>query len=322
MRPWCFERRPLIRDGAEQIRLWCAENGVPFTTDRTNLEPGCTRNILRLNVLPILRTVFPDPEAAVFRMTELLREDEAFLRSRAEILLPEGHSSMGRDALLALSPAEASRVLRRMAEASGGSVPEASHVRSVLDMARDDGCGSLSLPGKIRCVVDRETVRMEPESRDISPVAADGPGTAEIPADFPGGVVREDGFCRLLCFPDDGTEPFPTISFNSEENIYKSSISASLCFDKIGFTCRVRVRKPGDVIRFGGMTRRVKTLFSDRKLPAAVRASLPVIEDGEGLVWIPGFPPRDGLLWTGEGRRLTFICQFAGPLPDDCAAST
>ena len=148
------------------------------------------------------------------------------------------------------------------------------------------------------------------------------------PGDFPGGVVFEDGFCRLLCIP--GNAAFPSIELNSEENIYKSSISVSLCFDKIAFACRVRGRLPGDVIRFGGMTRRVKTLFSDRKLPAGIRASLPLIEDGEGLLWIPGFPPRDGVLWKGDGRRLTFICQFTGAhpelfpetRPDDCAAST
>ena len=302
--------RPLIRDGAEAIRLWCGENGVPYVTDGTNLEPGCARNILRLKVLPEFRTVFPDPEGAVSRMTELLRQDEEFLEERADAVVSGG--ALKRETLLALSPAEASRVLRKMAEAAGGKVPEALHVKAVLSMARAGGSGSLSLPGEIRCVLDGESVRMEPECRGAGAAGEDGPESAQIPADFPGGAVREDGFCRLLCFPE---EAFPSIELYSEENIYKSSISASLCFDKISFACRVRVRKPGDVIRFGGMTRRVKTLFSDKKLPAPVRASLPVIEDGEGVLWIPGFPPRDGTAWDGKGRRLIFICQFSGILP-------
>jgi len=35
-----------------------------------------------------------------------------------------------------------------------------------------------------------------------------------------------------------------------------------------------------------------------------------VIEDGKGVLWIPGFPPRDGTLWEGAGKRLTLVCQF------------
>lgn len=318
--------RPLIRDGGESIRRWCAENGVPYVTDGTNLEPGCGRNVLRLRVLPEMRRLFPDPEAAVSRMTELLSEDEDLLEDLAEEVLPRGSTSLSREILVGLAPAEASRVLRNMAEAAGGKVPEAIHIRAALSMAREGGSGSLSLPGGIRCVLDRGTVRMERDTRDVDGSFQREP--VEIPGDFPGGVVFEDGFCRLLCIPGDAA--FPSIELNSEENIYKSSISVSLCFDKIAFACRVRGRLPGDVIRFGGMTRRVKTLFSDRKLPAGIRASLPLIEDGEGLLWIPGFPPRDGVLWKGDGRRLTFICQFTGAPPelfpgtgpDDCTAST
>ena len=306
--------RPLIRDGGEAIRRWCAENGIPYVTDGTNLEPGCGRNILRLEVLPRMRKLFPDPEAAVSRMTELLSEDEACLEDLAKAVLPEGGTSLSRETLVGLAPAAASRVLRNMAEAAGGKVPEAVHIRAVLSMARAGGSGSLSLPGGIRCFLDRGTVHMERDTRDGDGVLRREP--LEIPADFPGGVVFADGFCRLLCFPGEGDGEFPSIELNSEENIYKSSISVSLCFDKIVFACRIRGRLPGDAIRFGGMTRRVKTLFSDRKLPAGVRASLPVIEDGEGLLWIPGFPPRDGTLFRGDGRRLTFICQFIGATPE------
>ena len=53
------------------------------------------------------------------------------------------------------------------------------------------------------------------------------------------------------------------------------------------------------------MTHRVKRMFSDRKLTAEERKSLPVFEDDCGIVWIPGFPLRDGLRWEGEGLPLT-----------------
>ena len=66
-------------------------------------------------------------------------------------------------------------------------------------------------------------------------------------------------------------------------------------FAKIKGVPRVRTRTEGDTIRYGGMTRRVKKLFSDRKLPLAVRDTLPILLDDDGIFWLPGFPPRDGM---------------------------
>ncbi|MBE6724617.1 MAG: tRNA lysidine(34) synthetase TilS [Ruminococcaceae bacterium] len=301
--------RPLIRDGSDAIRTYCAENGIPYVTDGTNLEPGCARNILRLNVLPELRAVFPDPEAAVSRMTELLSEDEDWIESRTGELLGKSAVSVSRVLFSAKPPAAASRILRTMAENAGGKVPEAVHVKSVLSMAGSGAVGAVSLPGGVRCVLTRDEIRIEPDTRDKPLPFPERAGT--ISADFPGGVVFENELCRVLCFPgEDVGLPETAPGRQSEENIYKSSISVSLCFDKIEFACRIRNRIPGDTIRFGGMTRRVKTLFSGRKLPEAVRSALPVIEDGKGVLWIPGFPPRDGTLWEGAGKRLTLVCQF------------
>ena len=141
--------------------------------------------------------------------------------------------------------------------------------------------------------------------------------TPEIPLPGPdeGGtaVLREDGFCRALCRFGTGADKDPSDSRKegrTEENIYKSSISVSLCFDKITGTCRMRSRRPGDTVVFGGMTRRVKTLFSDRKMPERIRDALPVFEDGDGIVWIPGFPPRDGMRADQDSRALCVICRF------------
>ena len=303
--------RPLIRDGSDAIRTFCAENGIPYVTDGTNLEPGCARNILRLKVLPELKALTPDPEAAVSRMTELLAQDEDWIESQTEALLPDRAVSVSREVFTALHPAAASRILRTMAENGGGSVPEAVHVKAVLSMAEAGAVGAVSLPGGIRCVLSRDAVRIEEDTR--KPPVPVPRQTGCFGADFPGGTVFENALCRVLCRPDPECCPNPPGSApegQSEENIYKSSISVSLSFDKIGFACRIRNRLPGDTIRFGGMTRRVKTLFSDRKLPEEIRSALPVIEDENGVLWIPGFPPRDGVLWSGTGKRLTLVCQF------------
>ncbi|MCQ2386351.1 MAG: tRNA lysidine(34) synthetase TilS [Clostridia bacterium] len=54
----------------------------------------------------------------------------------------------------------------------------------------------------------------------------------------------------------------------------------------------VRSRKEGDTLYYGGMTHKVKKLFSDAGIPPSERPYVPVVCDEKGILWIPGFPPR------------------------------
>ena len=79
----------------------------------------------------------------------------------------------------------------------------------------------------------------------------------------------------------------------NKQNIYKISIKASVSFDIINDSLYARSRKDGDRYIYGGITRRVKKLFSERKLPIPYRDTIPIIESKEKVVWIPGFPVSD-----------------------------
>jgi tRNA(Ile)-lysidine synthetase-like protein len=68
----------------------------------------------------------------------------------------------------------------------------------------------------------------------------------------------------------------------------------------------VRFRRPGDRYRFGGMTRSVKKLLNEAKIPPEKRAVLPVFCDDAGIFWLPGFPVRDGCA-AGE-KQMTLVC--------------
>ena len=83
-----------------------------------------------------------------------------------------------------------------------------------------------------------------------------------------------------------------------------------MCFDKIKGALKVRYRRAGDTYSIGGMTKKVKKLFSDKKLTSRERSALPVLYDDEGIVWIPGFPPRDGMKYEGDenSRPLCISC--------------
>ena len=54
-----------------------------------------------------------------------------------------------------------------------------------------------------------------------------------------------------------------------------------------------RTREDGDTFVAGGITRKVKKLFCDKKIPQNLRDKYPVICDSQGIVLLPGFTVPD-----------------------------
>ena len=75
--------------------------------------------------------------------------------------------------------------------------------------------------------------------------------------------------------------------------IYNLTIQAKLPFDIINGDLYVTSREEGDAYSYGGITRKLKKLFNDRKIPTSQRNNVPVFRDENGILWIPGFGIRD-----------------------------
>lgn len=295
--------RPLLYIPGDDIRQWCTDNGIPTVTDATNADTVYTRNRIRHDILPHLRAITPSPEDSITRMTELTRQDDDYLESTALSFAGNG-TSVPRSTAKVLHPAILSRVLRILYRRTGSDASmEEVHIRACMELLT--GCtaeGSLDLPGRIRFTVDRHTAAF----RKPQDTAA-APEEFEIPYD--GSDFENELYCLTFSeeFPGENHGKF-TSDFNIEENIYKLSIHKTLRFDKIIGALKIRSRQAGDTFTCGGMTRRVKKLLTDKKLTAAEKARLPILCDDGGIVWIPGFPLRDGMEYTGDGIPLSVTC--------------
>lgn len=299
--------RPLLMDDAAAIRRWCEEQSVPFVLDSTNRDTDYTRNLIRNKIVPPMREIVPSPAAAVSRMTALVRTDDDYLESEARAHLSPGQRYISRDRINQLHPAVAARVLRMLLEGAseGAPSPEEKHIRLLLEKARcEKNEISLSLPGKITVRITRDTIRVLRDTDETEAIPAE-------PFRYP-----EDGtvFCNRLCtvyFSQSDHTCHREIAGN-EENIYKLSIPMSFRSDTISGGLRIRTRQPGDSYRFGGMTRRLKKLFIDRKMTSEQKALTPILCDDKGILWVPGFPPRDGTAYLpgDSGSRLDVLCHY------------
>ena len=275
--------RPLISVPKEKIDGFLQENRIPYVTDSTNFSTEYKRNYIRYEILPKFRAITKEPERAVYRMTENLRQDAEFIEKEARRFLDgKDISAVPQKELSALHPALFFRIFARMTATVTPVRPEAVHIRAVYDRLQEGGAFSLSLPDAVFVSDGRTCGCVHPSVSVGEPFRGNiREGTT---------VCASEGFAFLLSTKQITVNEIA----DSFGNIYKISIQADLRSAIIDGELFYRSREDGDAYRYGGMNRKVKKLYRDRHVSADRRHRLPLVCDEDGIVWIPGFPVRDG----------------------------
>lgn len=138
--------RPLLQTGRDEIETWLREHEIPWVEDSTNLSDEYARNRFRHGVIPLLLRENPSVLEAIGRTAEILREDDACLNRMAEefLLAFDGDGGIPSKALLALEPAVAARVLRKLC----GPGLSMERTDALLRFAKGTERGVLELPGQ------------------------------------------------------------------------------------------------------------------------------------------------------------------------------
>jgi len=280
--------RPLIFAPKQIILGYCRENGINYISDSTNTDTAYTRNYIRSELLPGMTAKNPSFAAAVSRMTETLREDSAYLEAEAARFAAGCSIDSEIDAgLLAAAPRPiAVRAAAMVYARISDRTLETVHLDAILRLVKTDRDGaSVSLPDRVRAVIEDGWLRFTREPDTVPPV---------YEMLLHEGINRPEGQDFALLVRKNGASD-AVFQKDKEylKNIYKLSIHTRVNSDRIDYMPGVRSRRDGDAYVFGGMTRKLKKLYNDRGLSAAERRQLPVIFDGDGIIWVPGFPPAD-----------------------------
>ena len=250
--------RPLIFCTRAEIENYCKENGLNFVTDSTNLSDNYTRNRIRHKIVPLLKEINPAVENNVANTSAELAFDRDLLHSLAQ---KEYENSITEKGLCVvnigdLHPALSGRVLRIFCREKTGTVPDYKHTNDLFGVAVNGG----------RCSLE-------------------------------GGyfAVRQKGILKISSFRD--TPAFNVKIERVEADLIKKGKKVhNLLFknlldcDKIVDGLEVRTRREGDKIRLAGRgcTKTLKQLYNENGIPLNERKTLPVIADGEGVVFVCG----------------------------------
>ena len=293
--------RPLLSLSQSDVLAAVAAEGIPYVTDSTNADTKYRRNYIRRELIPRILSVNPAFERSVGRMSESLREDVDFLRSEAQdrFCRIKRENGVLRDALLALHAAMRYRVVVLLYRQTypNAPMPERVHIDALLRRLQEGGTFRLAFPGGVEAVAEGEILTFQRRAEDFL--------HPETPLSM-GETVLADG-ARIFLLEKPVCPPYA--------NVYKLSIHRDLASATINGGLYVRSRQEGDAYRFGGVTHKLKKLFSDAKIPLEERSHIPVVLDGEGILWVAGFGVRDDGARNGEEKDLTLYY-----LPRDAAA--
>ena len=289
--------RPILSIKKEEILDICRQLDIKYVCDSTNSDDNYARNRIRLNVIPQLKEINPSIYSSGARLSALISADCDFIDAEAEKYMSTPDcDKIGN--LQALHPALLRRVTDKMMSHVTDSVAEYVHFETLSKLiCEGKPHSSLSFPGGCRAVIDFDRlVFRKSDEEGEEPVES-----AEVPLHE--GENRLDGGYLLSVHRDFGQ--ISQKNQTQEENIYTLFTQVTLSFDKIVGNLFCRPRRSGDKIKQGGFSKDVRKLMSERKLPLNERQRLPIICDGDGILWIPDVALRDGAKAQKGERTIT-----------------
>lgn len=289
--------RPLLDCTRAELQAFLNARRERWREDATNLDRAIPRNRVRHAVMPELRAINAQADAALARGAEILRAEDEFLERLANaafVRLVEtentGEAGETGDVRVTVNIAEfaklpqalARRVARYALETAG---PERSYgLEEVDEFCRAVAAGtganlpdlSLERFGANAVLIKRGATRRRLQgeggaSVDPLELRLDVPGTVEAPRGA--WTLRADG-------------PFAT-----PEQIERGANEVVIDAAAVSGHLIVRYRRPGDRLTPLGASgrKKVQDVLVDRKVPRDDRDSVPIVTTNQGdIVWVAG----------------------------------
>ena len=252
--------RPLLELPRTTLAAYANARGLAWIDDESNAERRHKRNLLRLDVAPLLAQAFPGYPSVLVRAAGHQAEASALLDELARQDAGDTRDGLDRAALAALSPARARNLLRWFLRGEGLRPPSTARLAEMLAQLLTAGADA-----RTRIVHDGAEIGCH-RGRVVVHAAATGPYArgwrGESLVELPGGVLRF-------------------------ERTHGDGIAAAK-FDAAVVT--LRSRHGGERIQLAANRprRAVKKLLYDAQLPIWRRETLPFIWCGEELAAVPG----------------------------------
>jgi tRNA(Ile)-lysidine synthase len=292
--------RPLLKTTRSEIREYLAAVGQPYREDASNADRSHTRARIRHDLLPELAAEYnPDVTGALVRLGSLARALERSLQGDLRALVRQAVLSRAPDCIVlkhgvlrSLPSFLRAEVLRRVWRRAGW--PEASmsaeRWRRLAALARRPEVPRVEVGGRVEVSTDRFFLVLrrvvDPERSSRRAVAVES-----IPLLVPGRTPLSwmKGEIEISSDPGAGTQCDETIDL-----------------EQVALPLLVRGPVVGDrftPLGLPGASQALADFFRGRRVPREQRASIPLVCDQIGIIWVVGHRISERVKLTAQTRR-------------------
>ena len=287
----------------KEIEAYCELNQVPYRHDETNFTPVYTRNKIRLKCIPYIEgDVNPSLVRVLGEHSTLYQEEEDFLREYTKVLNAaclknkEGQLIFDKPIFEGYHPYMQKRILLEGIESLVGSSKDITlrHLQSCVELVKTQGSKIINLPyGLVFRKEYSELILSKEEAASVL-------------------------FCKALRLGEQWIEEANIgISLCLVDHEGMTQKNEKMCtkyidYGKIKIGLQIRTRRANDFIKLSQGTKKLKKFFIDEKIPKRIRDSMPLIADGDEIVWIIGSRLNADYYVTDETEQILEIQMTQG----------
>lgn len=244
--------RPFIEVSSGEIRKWCNDNNIPYRVDCTNSDSAYSRNLIRLEILPLFEKLNANYQDNIENFISDVNEDYAFIDNYVKSIYPKivKNNEIDLPKLNELDLSIKKRILIMFFDENGYSLNRI-HLQSVIDITLKSGKTQI-----------KENVF----------------------------AISAKGKIRIAKFNDlNKKDEFVTKILNIDEFKDKNIDFYCDC-DKIVGNIIIRAKQAGDRIKPAGrnVSKTLKKLFNESAYPIEKRDKKIVVCDDFGIVGVIG----------------------------------
>lgn len=264
--------RPLLETDRKEIEEYLKDKGLDFVTDSTNLQNEYTRNKIRNEILPALGKINESAVRNLAYFSSLAREDEEYISGG---LTAQKKETLDGDKVKTAEflklPVSLQRRMARdfLSELTDNEI-HSKHIEAFLQFAVSNDRQSVNIAD----------IRLKKSDGLIEyyPLNSEG---FEIP------VNAEN--CEIQ-YPY-GRLDMRLYETKDLQNIHIKQLDNLIDYDKINSNLTLRSRRAGDSFTFAGrgVTKSLKKLFIEEKIPLYLRDRIAVLDCGGETVFTEGF---------------------------------
>ena len=272
---------PMLGYTKQEIRDYAALNRIPYKEDATNFDSEYTRNYIRHEIIPHVKSRFPSFEIAVKKLAKTAEEIEDYMMSNVTPYKAIDGGATLPISILSMHPAIAKKTIAETLRLLGCEKDiESNHLEALIALKDSPNNAKINLPYGYDAYKSYEDLLI---------------------------VKRKEGEFYESPFSVSGLYEYQGFSYTFTQT---DTIKKGLTFDveKLPAGAVVRSRREGDKFkRYGGGTKSLSDYLTDVKMPSYMRSKLLVIAKDSTVYAVLGVEISDEIKVTEETEKIYLI---------------